>query len=328
MATPRLIEPVPAALEHALADAKALAKEQFAAASRLQIEGLMEHLGTQWNAPLEHILEERLTELGSRIHSQCEVKTRRETAERLNLASRRVREFSTEQQWTQALADSTAGFCERAAVFLVNNARLELRAGRNLDSDTLGPVELAAAPAFAGAVDTKDPVVALRTRGELSEPIAELFGESPESRFALYPLVKRGRVAAILYADGTLEPGALELLASFASTVLDGLPDPQPQQLHTIKLQEGPAQWRAQRFAQVRVAEMRLYQSEAVKGGRADHNLYSRLKRQIDAARELYRREFQAHVGSMPDYFHLELVRTLAHEDAELLGSDYPGPLA
>ena len=30
---------------------------------------------------------------------------------------------------------------------------------------------------------------------------------------------------------------------------------------------------------------------------------------------------------SMVDYFHLELVHTLANDDPALLGQDYPGPL-
>jgi hypothetical protein len=29
----------------------------------------------------------------------------------------------------------------------------------------------------------------------------------------------------------------------------------------------------------------------------------------------------------MVDYLHLEMVHTLANDDAELLGKDYPGPL-
>jgi hypothetical protein len=30
----------------------------------------------------------------------------------------------------------------------------------------------------------------------------------------------------------------------------------------------------------------------------------------------------------MVDYIHVELLRTLANDDAELLGEDYPGPMA
>ena len=29
----------------------------------------------------------------------------------------------------------------------------------------------------------------------------------------------------------------------------------------------------------------------------------------------------------MVDYLHLELLRTLANDDADLLGSEYPGPM-
>ena len=75
------------------------------------------------------------------------------------------------------------------------------------------------------------------------------------------------------------------------------------------------------------MAEIRLYQSEKVKNGRAAHDLYTSLKEEIDSAREAFRREFLNASDSMVDYLHLELVRTLANDDAEVLGRDYPGPM-
>jgi hypothetical protein len=84
---------------------------------------------------------------------------------------------------------------------------------------------------------------------------------------------------------------------------------------------------RAQRFARVRIAEMRLREPEPVHAGRAQRNLYAALRKPIDAAREKFRKLFVMPCPSMVDYLHLELVRTLAHEDPELLGEDYPGPL-
>jgi hypothetical protein len=84
---------------------------------------------------------------------------------------------------------------------------------------------------------------------------------------------------------------------------------------------------KAQRFARVCVAELRLYESEAVKQGRAARDLYGRLKEKIDAGRQAYRRQFMDVCPSMVDYLHLELVRTLANDDETLLGTDYPGPL-
>jgi hypothetical protein len=84
---------------------------------------------------------------------------------------------------------------------------------------------------------------------------------------------------------------------------------------------------RAQRFARVRVAGMRLYQAEAVARGREQQSLYRELKTEIDAARAAFEQEFLSARPSLPDYLHLELVRTLAHDDAARLGPDYPGPL-
>ena len=47
----------------------------------------------------------------------------------------------------------------------------------------------------------------------------------------------------------------------------------------------------------------------------------------MDAARLEFREKFFAPCPGMLDYLHLEMVRTLAHDDAELLGPDYPGPM-
>jgi hypothetical protein len=85
---------------------------------------------------------------------------------------------------------------------------------------------------------------------------------------------------------------------------------------------------RAQRFARVQVAEIRLYQSQAVKQGRAERAVYHALKADLDRGREAYRQQFLTDCPSMVDYFHVEVVRTLANDDASLLGPDYPGPLA
>jgi hypothetical protein len=85
---------------------------------------------------------------------------------------------------------------------------------------------------------------------------------------------------------------------------------------------------RAQRFARVRAAEIRLYKSHAVQDGRARKKLYSELKDEIDSARAAYGREYLHTSASMPDYLHLELVRTLANEEVAALGEEYPGPLA
>src|SRR5664279_4363191 len=84
---------------------------------------------------------------------------------------------------------------------------------------------------------------------------------------------------------------------------------------------------RAQRFARVQVAEMRLYHPAEVQTGRARRNLYDALSTPIDAARESFRKTYFDPCPSMVDYLHLELVRTLANDDPELLGENYPSAI-
>ncbi len=95
----------------------------------------------------------------------------------------------------------------------------------------------------------------------------------------------------------------------------------------SLSRQEQELHLRARRFARVQVAEMRLYKSQAVRAGRARCKLYAELKEDIDSAREAFRRQFFSPSRSMPDYFHLELIGTLANDDMAVLGEDYPGPL-
>lgn len=84
---------------------------------------------------------------------------------------------------------------------------------------------------------------------------------------------------------------------------------------------------RAQRFARVRVAEIQLYHSAQMKSGRAAGDVYQALKPQMDSARDAYREKFLTPVNGTADYLHAEFVRTLANNDAALLGPEYPGPL-
>jgi hypothetical protein len=107
------------------------------------------------------------------------------------------------------------------------------------------------------------------------------------------------------------------------------VPDDSPVESEATKLgaDEERLHLRAQRFARVQVAEIRLYQADAVQAGRSRGNLYHSLRQPIDTAREKFRESYVSTCASMVDYFHLELVRTLANDDPEILGKDYPGPL-
>jgi len=82
----------------------------------------------------------------------------------------------------------------------------------------------------------------------------------------------------------------------------------------------------AKRFAKLLVSEIELYNKAKVADGRKNSDLYKRLKSDIDRSRQTYEKRFSKTLGKQYDYFHEELVRTLAGNESPLLGSDYPGP--
>lgn len=81
----------------------------------------------------------------------------------------------------------------------------------------------------------------------------------------------------------------------------------------------------ARRFARLLVSEIKLYNEQKVKDGRAQGNLYERLREDIDRSRQMYDKRVAPPVAARYDYFHQELVNTLAEGDAAKLGEEYPG---
>jgi hypothetical protein len=81
----------------------------------------------------------------------------------------------------------------------------------------------------------------------------------------------------------------------------------------------------ARRFARLLISEIKLYNEQKVAEGRMEHDLYDRLREYIDRSREMYDKRVKSEVASRYDYFHGELVNTLAEGDVSKLGSNYPG---
>ena len=102
---------------------------------------------------------------------------------------------------------------------------------------------------------------------------------------------------------------------------------PAERSFDSLSAEEQRTHLRAQRFARVRVAQWRLREGAAVRSGRVHGDLYAELEAQIEEARKSFRDEFFAPCPGMVDYLHQEMVHTLANNDAQLLGKDYPGPL-
>jgi hypothetical protein len=82
----------------------------------------------------------------------------------------------------------------------------------------------------------------------------------------------------------------------------------------------------ARRFARLLVSEIKLYNEQKVKDGRLEGDLYGLLREDIDRSRQMYDKRVAPPVAARYDYFHQELVNTLAEGDPSKLGGDYPGP--
>lgn len=80
---------------------------------------------------------------------------------------------------------------------------------------------------------------------------------------------------------------------------------------------------KARRFAKLLVDEIKLYNQSKVAEGRQNHDLYNRLKDDIDKSRATYDRRYGESVSDV-DYFRQELVRILADNDVTLLGNNFP----
>ena len=81
----------------------------------------------------------------------------------------------------------------------------------------------------------------------------------------------------------------------------------------------------ARRFARLLVSEIKLYNEQKVSEGRSQGDLYARLREYIDRSRDMYDKRVRPEVAQRYDYFHQELVATLAEGDEAKLGSAYPG---
>src|SRR5579883_1438460 len=294
----------------------------------VELEGL-------FDGQLSSQLERRLAPAVEKAAIEARDRARQEFADQLNQGARRIRQAVDVADLTTTLLDAAAPFAEGAAIFLVANgvARGErmqgvpddrARAFRGLE------IPLASAAALLEAAESGDPVASVTAPSEVSSELAVFAGHGESSRAFIYPVVVRGRTLALLYTRGAVQGAALELLAQLAPAELVNVPagaaaattawdklSPEEQQFHL----------RAQRFARVQVAEMRLYETDAVQAGRSQHDLYDALRERIDAARAAFRTSFFAPCPSMVDYLHLELVKTLAQDDPDALGKDYPGPM-
>lgn len=308
------------------------------------------------------LLEQHFSQLTAELEESVEGETacqvaaaRRELSESLNQAVRRLRQAGKFADVATVLADSSAPFSNRAAIFRVIEDSIAGERVRGMSGDErterFAALRFAASAggAFATVLEAGEPVVAMSGEAEVSAELCSLFDHRPEDRVYIFPLWVRGKTVGLFYCWGDAQPAALELLSQAGAVQLETLTAAVPAAapgLVTIAAAAGEQpvkavslpEWselppvaqqihlRARRFARVAVAEMRLYYADALAKGLTQGDLYGALQSEMDAAREAYRRDFLPAAG-LPDYLHQEMLRTLTNDDAGLLGEKYPGPL-
>jgi hypothetical protein len=80
---------------------------------------------------------------------------------------------------------------------------------------------------------------------------------------------------------------------------------------------------KAQRFARLLIDEIKLYNKAKLDEGVKKHDLYDRLRDDIDKSRATYGKRYGSTAAASGDYFTQELIRGLAQGDASLLGPNF-----
>jgi hypothetical protein len=146
------------------------------------------------------------------------------------------------------------------------------------------------------------------------------------------PIAMAGQVVAVLFAHSGAAPGAIEIMARYAARCLEALTAFKAARALTERPGDSGAQARAasdeaileeetsaRRYARLLVSEIKLYHEAAVVDGRRDRDLATRLGGEIARARVLYEQRVPPQIRKRADFFHDELVRTLANGDPTLL---------
>jgi hypothetical protein len=170
---------------------------------------------------------------------------------------------------------------------------------------------------------------AWRTSGFDHEPdvaaLVAMASDASDSRGRVrLPIAISGEIVGALYAeDGRL--AALEILARHAARCLESMTAFKTaralarQDQHPGDEAGNDDEVSARRYARLLVSEIKLYHEADVVAGRRERDLMSRLGGEITRARVLYDQRVPLPIRQRADYFHDELVRTLADGDPSLV---------
>ena len=132
-------------------------------------------------------------------------------------------------------------------------------------------------------------------------------------------------------ASASVVASAMEGSAIADQALAEPLPINQPQAVPTfeaappagISTEDQDVHRKAQRFARLLVDEIKLYNQAKVAEGRKNKDVYDRLKEVIDKSRGTYQKRYGNTVAASGNYFHHEIIRSLAEDDLSIMGSNF-----
>jgi len=327
--------------------------DQALAVAQQEADAIRSRLGSRI-AELESALAEeqvghkRLVSNWQSTLANERVAATRTASEVICQAARRLRRAEEIQDWSAAILEGASHFSEKAALFQVMDGELHLLGAKAVEAEyqqAVIPFSVAAAdaPALARVLETGEPQAVRPDAGQLSEALVGWVEPAGAEMAFLCPLIAGDTAEAVLVAyghDASLNTNGLEHL-SMLGMLLRKRPAPPASEpapapatalpprriVYPVSREQQELHLQAQRFARVQVSELRLFQHQEVARGRQTKHLYAVMKDVIDRCRERYAQQFLSAGSSMPDYFHVELIKTLAIGDESLLGPEYPGPL-
>jgi hypothetical protein len=119
------------------------------------------------------------------------------------------------------------------------------------------------------------------------------------------------------------QPVAVAQAEPIAVGVGAAAPAPAPDPFANLSPEDADVHRKAQRFARLLVDEIKLYNQAKVTEGRKNKDLYDRLRDDIEKSRGTFQKRYGNSAASGADYFSQELVRSLAEDDAAIMGANF-----
>ena len=271
-------------------------------------------------------------------------------SERLTDAVRALDRARTLGDILETLVAGAGREAARAGVLLVSGGELRgwrfIGFGPAFDAASTIVVPLEESGIIAEAIRT-DAASSSDPSRRVATPAFAALASGGES--LVVPVTMSGEVIAVLYADqGTADEGAqrpsairwrdaIEVMARHAARCLEAAtaikamrvlterPDmamrrSSPDAADIAPGSQNDEEESARRYARLLVSEIKLYHEGEVLAGRRERDLATRLGAEIARARVLYEQRVPSSLRRNGDFFHEELVRTLADGDGSLLG--------